>query len=74
MAAKKITKQTAKRIAIDYGINFKKDFYDLSSSQVTDLLKVAKMQGYKKPKTATGSTGRYYFEYLSKVIIGPTTL
>jgi hypothetical protein len=68
MATKrKITKQTAKKIAVDMGINFKKDFHSLSSTHVSDLLAIAKMQGYKKPKTASGSTGRYYFEYLSKV-------
>lgn len=67
MASKKISKQTAKKIAVEMGFNFKKDFYTLSQSEVLQLLKIAKLQGYRKPKTASGSTGRYYSEYLSKV-------
>ena len=62
----RITKTEAKRLAKKAGINFNKDFFITSNSQKQDILSIAKLKGYRKPKTASGSTSRYFFEYLKK--------
>jgi hypothetical protein len=51
--------------AIDVSIS--DDFHILSSSQATEIAKLAKRQGYKAPETASGSTGRCYFEALQRL-------
>lgn len=65
--AKKISKTAAKQLAKKQGINFRQDSSKLSISDKDFLSSLAKLQGYRKPKTASGSLGRYYFEYLKKV-------
>lgn len=67
MATKKITKQEAKALAKKMGISFYGEFFTLSKTDVSNLVAIAKLQDYRKSKTAKGSTGRMYFEYLSKV-------
>jgi len=66
-AVRKISKFKAKEMAEDAGINFRNDFFTLSNSEKNTLLELAKMQGYKKSKNASGSTARMYFEYLSRL-------
>ena len=61
---KKLTRQEAKRVAEQLGIDFHRDFYTLTPAQVDALLVVRKRQGYRKPVSASGSTGRYFFYYL----------
>lgn len=63
----KISKTEAKRLAKKAGINFKKDFFELSNSAKGDLVHIANLKRYRKPKTASGSLARYFFEYLKKV-------
>jgi hypothetical protein len=59
----KITRQEAKKL----GINFNKDFFTLSHSQVLDLNRIGKLTGYQRTKNATGSYGRYFFYHLAKL-------
>jgi hypothetical protein len=67
MAKKKITIGDAKDLAKKYGWDFSKDFYEQSTiSKSEELNAIAKLLGYKKPSTASGSTARYFFEYLKK--------
>jgi hypothetical protein len=43
------------------------DFHELSSLQVDRLVEAAKHVGYRKPKTASGSRGRYFYGYLTRL-------
>lgn len=64
---KKITPQEAKRLIESDGIDFRRDFHELSSSEVQRVLEVAKLAGYRKSKNAPGSTARMYFQYLDRL-------
>ena len=67
MAKKKMSAAEAKEYAKGYGWNFSKDFYEQSTTSMSaELAALAKLVGYKKPSTASGSTARYFFEYLKK--------
>ena len=63
--AKKISKTEAIKIAEKMGVNFDKDF--LAQSYGNELSALAKLAGYKKPASASGSTGRYFFYHLQKI-------
>lgn len=43
------------------------DFHVLRSSTVSDLLEVANEFGYRKPRNANGSRGRYFHDYLQRL-------
>ena len=60
----KISKIDAYRLAKKAGANFNKDVYAQGISVLSDLAAIAKLAGYRKPKNASGSTGRYFFEHL----------
>ena len=62
----KISREEAKRVAVKAGIDFHKDYHTLRSSEVDTLLTIRKLNGYRKPKNASGSTGRYFFYYLQR--------
>jgi hypothetical protein len=64
MAKKKITKDEAIKLAEKMGVDFKKDFH--AQSYGTDLAAIAKLAGYKKSASASGSTGRCFFDHLAK--------
>lgn len=61
---KKMTKEEARNILRHKGISFKDSFFRLPASKVSVLLEVADTMGYRKPKNANGSRGRYFFAYL----------
>lgn len=63
----KISREEALDKARLAGINFSKDFHELDSDDVNTLVEIAKETGYKKPKSASGSTGRYFFYHLQKL-------
>lgn len=63
--SKKISKEEAKKLAIAEGVDFDKDFHEQSKGN--ELAEIAKKAGYRKPKSASGSTGKYFFEHLQKV-------
>lgn len=61
----KITACEAKSILRSKGIDpHKLDYFDLRSSQVSDVLDVAKRQGYRKSPSSPKSTARAYFDAL----------
>ena len=64
---KKISPQEAKRLIQSDGIDFGKDFHELSSSEVQRVLEVARLAGYRKRKDAPGSTARMYFKFLTRL-------
>lgn len=64
---KKISPQEAKQLIQSDGIDFQRDFFQLSSSEVQRVLEVAKLAGYRKSKNAPGSTARMYYQYLSRL-------
>lgn len=51
-----------------HNIDFTADFHTLTSSQVDGLVHWAKAYGYRKPKSANGSTGRYFYAFLVRLI------
>jgi hypothetical protein len=67
MAKKKMSAAEAKEYAKGYGWNFSKDFHEQSTSSMSaELTALAKLVGYKKPASGSGSTARYFFAYLQK--------
>jgi hypothetical protein len=50
--------------AIRLGVNFKRDFH--AQNVGGQLGELAKQFGYRKPKSANGSTGRYFFYLLKR--------
>lgn len=64
---KKIDRAEARRLLQSDGIDFSRDFFELSSYETQRILEVAKLAGYRKRKDAPGSTARMYFQYLSRL-------
>ena len=64
---KKISPHEAKQLIRSDGIDFSRDFFQLSSSEVQRVLEVAKLAGYRKSKNAPGSTARMYYQYLRRL-------
>jgi len=62
----KLTRLEAKKMAKQAGISFKQDYHKLRGDKVDFLLSLCRAVGYKKPKKASGSTGRYFYYYLRK--------
>lgn len=60
----KISKQEARNKVRRAGISLSDNFYTLRPSGVNRLLEVADEMGYRKPKNANASRGRYFFMYL----------
>ena len=67
MAKKKISKKEAYKVAKKVGVNFNKEFHAQSFGE--ELSAIAKLAGYRKPKSASGSTGRYFFYHLDRLRI-----
>ena len=64
---KKIDRAEARRLLQSDGIDFARDFHELSSHEVQRILEVAQLAGYRKRKDAPGSTARMYFQHLSRL-------
>jgi hypothetical protein len=64
---KKLDPHEAKQQLKTAGLNFSRDFHQLSSSQKDLLLDSARTTGYCKRKDAPGSTARMYFQYLARL-------
>lgn len=62
----KISRHEAKKLAQQAGIDFSKSSDQLSMSEMDTLLTIRKLTGYRKPASASGSTGRYFFYYLQR--------
>lgn len=61
----KLDKKDAIQEAEAMGVDFDKDFHEQSKGN--ELSDLAKKYGYKKPASASGSTGRYFFYHLQKL-------
>ncbi len=61
----KISKLDAYKMAKKVGVNFNKDYH--AQSKGNELHDLARLAGYRKPKNANGSTGRYFFYHLDKL-------
>lgn len=57
---------TRNNLSQSHGIDFTADFHTLSSAQCEALADTAREVGYRKPRDANGSTGRYFFAYLNR--------
>jgi hypothetical protein len=67
MAKKRMSKETAYKLAKDYGIKFTGNAdKDCSTSDYTYLAELAKVVGYRKPKGSSSSSGRNFYEHLYK--------
>jgi hypothetical protein len=60
----KLTPQQARSMLEAAGVDFRKDFHALSSADVDLILETAQLAGYRKSKSAPGSTARMYFQHL----------
>lgn len=63
-----VTPREARTILDRCGIIYDVDYDTLRSSVVNDLLEWADKIGYRKPKNANGSRGRYFHAYLTRII------
>lgn len=63
---KRIDSETARNILWACGVNVGEDFHTLPSSIVSDLLESADRYGYRKPRNANGSRGRYFHDMLQR--------
>jgi len=63
-----ISKYDAYKLAKKAGIKFHWGDSDKQDwSAMSELSAIAKLAGYRKPKTASGSTGRYFFYNLLRL-------
>jgi len=63
-----ISKYDAYKLAKKSGIKFHWGDSDRQSmSAMSELHAIAKLAGYRKPKTASGSTTRYFFYHLLRL-------
>ena len=63
---KKISPTEAKQLLVSDGVDFSRDFHELSSYDVQRVLEIAKLAGYRKRPDAPGSTARMFYQYLSR--------
>jgi hypothetical protein len=63
---RKISREEAYQRAVAAGADFKRDVFQQPLSVMGEMHELANKSGYRKPKNANGSTGRYFFEHLKK--------
>lgn len=63
----KISKLEAYRLAKKAGADFDKDVHAQNIGVLLDMSAIARLAGYRRPKNASGSTGRYFFYHLDKL-------
>jgi hypothetical protein len=63
-----MTRSDAANLCNKYHIDTHKDFFVLSASEVGQVIDAADEWGYRKPKNANGSRGRYFFAALQRAI------
>jgi len=59
-------KEVAEKLAKDAGIPLGKNYFTLSSSQVTRLGEIAKIVGYSYRSSVGKGKARSFYEYLSR--------
>ena len=61
-------KQTTALLALSMaGLDLDKDYHQLPASKVNRVLMVANAYGYRKPKNASGSKGRMFWQFMQRV-------
>lgn len=63
----RLTPDTAREILHTCRAHRDTDFHALPSSIVECLVEQARQHGYRKPRNANGSTGRYFHAYLVRL-------
>ena len=56
----------ARGIMAAIGCELNADYHTLNSNQVDRVVMEARQYGYRKPKNANGSLGRYFFSYVQR--------
>ena len=56
----------ARGIMAAIGCELNADYHTLDSNQVHRVVMEARQYGYRKPKNANGSTGRYFFAFVQR--------
>lgn len=66
----RMTHDDARNLCAQFGINRHplRNWYRMSSSQRDSVLCAADAWGYRKPRNANGSRGRYFYAYLAAVL------
>ena len=64
--AKQMEREVARKILADCNVEIGQDYDRLDTDRVLAILDAAAERGYKKPKDANGSTGRYFHAYLQR--------
>jgi len=68
MAKRNVLTKTEAVAALRKGrLNLSHDYHQLSSSDVDKVLFVASLYGYRKPKNASGSKGRMFWQFMQRV-------
>lgn len=62
----RLTRSNACEILRRTGVPIDADFHQLHSTQVNAIVDEARRAGYRKPKNANGSRGRYFFAHLQR--------
>lgn len=63
---RKMTKDEARALLAKHGVDLKKDYHQLNSNDVGKVLAASVFYGYRKSPTASGSTGRMFFQFLQR--------
>lgn len=63
----RLTHGTAADILARCKVAHRPNFFTLGAQTVDVLLEEAREYGYRKPKNANGSKGRYWYEYLLRI-------
>ena len=64
----RLSKIDAWALCTSFGIDPRQDFHVMSSGMKEAVIKAADARGYRKPKNANGSRGRYFAAYLRRAI------
>jgi len=64
----RLTYWDAWALATSFGFDPREDWHAMSTASKEAVLKAADSRRYKAPKNANGSRGRYFAEYVRRVI------
>lgn len=62
-----ISKIEAYKLAKKAGARFSRDYFQQTSGVQNEMAAIAKLAGYRKPATASGSLSRYFFAHLDRL-------
>lgn len=64
--SKRLDRQAALNLATCYRFPLSKDWHALSTDEQDGVLAAADAHGYRKPRNANGSRGRYFHGYVRR--------